>query len=40
MATDGIRLLDDGFEDTGVIALDPGGRLSVGYRIAWPHGPL
>ena len=36
MATDGIRMADAGVAGTGVIALDPGATLSVGYRLAWP----
>jgi aldose 1-epimerase len=36
MATDGIRMADAGVVGTGVIALDPGAALSVGYRLSWP----
>jgi aldose 1-epimerase len=36
MATDGIRMADAGVAGTGVIALDPGATLSVGFRLAWP----
>jgi aldose 1-epimerase len=35
MATDGIRLADSDVDGTGVIALDPGATLTVGYRLAW-----
>ncbi len=36
MATDGIRMADAGVAGTGVIALEPGATLSVGYRLSWP----
>jgi aldose 1-epimerase len=36
MASDGIRMADAGVAGTGVIALDPGVTLSVGYRVSWP----
>jgi aldose 1-epimerase len=35
MASDGIRLYDEGVDGTGVIALDPDAALTVGYRLAW-----
>jgi aldose 1-epimerase len=36
MANDGIRMADEGIDGTGVIALDPGASLTVGYRLTWP----
>jgi aldose 1-epimerase len=39
MATDGFRLADEGVDGTGVIALEPGETLSVGYRLTWPPPP-
>lgn len=35
MASDGIRLHEEGVEGTGVVALEPGATLAVGYRFAW-----
>jgi galactose mutarotase-like enzyme len=37
MASDGIRLLDEGVQGTGVIGLDPGASVTVGYRLSWPQ---
>jgi aldose 1-epimerase len=39
MASDGFRLAAEGVDGTGVIALDPGDSLSVGYRLTWPPPP-
>jgi aldose 1-epimerase len=36
MATDGFRLAEEGVEGTGVIVLEPGASLTVGYRLSWP----
>jgi aldose 1-epimerase len=35
MANDGFRLLADGVEGHGVVALDPGEQLEVGYTFTW-----
>jgi aldose 1-epimerase len=39
MANDGIRLADEGVAGTGVLALEPGAAMTVGYRLSWPDGP-
>jgi aldose 1-epimerase len=36
MATDGFRLADEAVDGTGVLVLEPGATLSVGYRLSWP----
>jgi aldose 1-epimerase len=35
MANDGIRLAADGRTDTGVVMLEPGATLAVGYTFSW-----
>jgi aldose 1-epimerase len=37
MANDGIRLAEEGIDGTGVIVLEPGDCVAVGYRFAWPR---
>ena len=39
MANDGIRLADEGVDGTGVIALEPGATITVGYHLTWPTPP-
>jgi hypothetical protein len=35
MANDGFRMADEGWRGHGVVTLDPGALLEVGYRFAW-----